>query len=173
MYLAQDREYVSPPRSWRSSAFAPCLGVDSPRGSPFNVQRSLQIPNLTRDEVVEMFQQYQSESGQVVDPDVVQAVFDSTRGQPGLVGWFGELLTEKYNPGKDKPITSHPLGKRVPARITQRSWNNTLLNLGEKSARALTAHEVMKLFTDPNVEFSLREGLVQLFVHEWDHRRVA
>lgn len=39
------------------------LGIDSDRGSPFNVQRSLHVPNLTRTEVVEMFGQYQAESG--------------------------------------------------------------------------------------------------------------
>ncbi len=131
------------------------LGVDSPRGSPFNVQRSLQIPNLTQDEVVEMFQQYQSESGQVVDPAVVQALFDSTRGQPGLIGWFGELLTEKYNPGKDKPITMSEW-HRVYYRAMQVEWNNTLLNLGKK-ARGPYRADVMRLFTDPNVEFALEE----------------
>jgi len=131
------------------------LGVDSPRGSPFNVQRSLQIPNLTQDEVVDMFQQYQSESGQAVEPAVVQALFDSTRGQPGLVGWFGELLTEKYNPGKDKLITSTHW-QNVYNRALHTEWNNTLLNLGKK-ARGPYRAEVMKMFTDPNVDFSMEK----------------
>ena len=81
------------------------LGVDSPRGSPFNVQRSLHVPNLTQDEVIELFGQYQAESGQRVEPEVAGEVFDVTRGQPGLVSWFGELLAEKYNPGQAEPIT--------------------------------------------------------------------
>jgi hypothetical protein len=54
--------------------------------------------------VTDLFDQYQAESGQPIDREVVQQVFDVTAGQPGLVGWFGELLTEKYNPGADKPI---------------------------------------------------------------------
>ena len=74
------------------------LGVESLRGSPFNIQRSLHVPNFTMDEVADLFHQYMDESGQTVNPDVVDAVYDVTRGQPGLVGWFGELLTEKYNP---------------------------------------------------------------------------
>ena len=86
---------------WAHRLDSQVLGVDSSRGSPFNVQRSLHIPSLTKDEVVEMFRQYQTESGQVVDAAVVDMLFESTRGQPGLVGWLGELLTEKYNPGKD------------------------------------------------------------------------
>ena len=78
--------------------------VDSERGSPFNVQKSLQVPNLTLCEVTALFDQYQQESGQVVEPEVVVNVYESTNGQPCLVGWFGELLTEKYNPGNGRSI---------------------------------------------------------------------
>jgi hypothetical protein len=31
-------------------------------------------------------------------------VYDVTRGQPDLVGWFGEWLTETYNPGPNTAI---------------------------------------------------------------------
>jgi hypothetical protein len=93
------------------------LGVDSPRGSPFNVQRSLHVPNLSAEEVNDMFDQYRGESGQTVTPEVVSTVYEMTRGQPGLVGWFGELLTEKYNPGPPRRID-------VPALLGRygRSW---------------------------------------------------
>jgi hypothetical protein len=129
------------------------LGVDSPRGSPFNVQRSLRIPNLTRPEVEELFGQYQVESGQVVEPEVVGQVFDVTRGQPGLVSWFGELLTEKYNPGPGQPITPRDF-ELVYARARQAEWNNTILNLVKK-ARGPYREQVVSLFTDPNVPFAM------------------
>ena len=80
------------------------LGIESKRGSPFNIQRSLHVPNFTQDEVKTLFQQYQDESGQAIDPAVVEAVYHGTNGQPGLVGWFGELLSETYNLDKSKPI---------------------------------------------------------------------
>ncbi|HRI69497.1 MAG TPA: AAA-like domain-containing protein [Polyangium sp.] len=152
MYLARDN-YVL--HGLALIGVRSVLGLDSPRGSPFNVQRSLQIPNLTRDEVIELFRQYQSESGQVVEPNVVAALYESTRGQPGLVSWFGELLTEKYNPGPDKPIALLQW-HRVYQRALQVEWNNTLLNLGKK-ARGPYRAEVMKLFTDPNVAFALEQ----------------
>ncbi len=82
------------------------LGVESARGSPLNIQRSLHVPNLTRAEVEDLFAQYREESGQGVDPLVVAALFEATRGQPGLVSWVGELLTEACNPGSGEPITS-------------------------------------------------------------------
>ncbi|KHD05325.1 hypothetical protein PN36_00410 [Candidatus Thiomargarita nelsonii] len=80
------------------------LGIESQRGPPFNIQRSLNVPNLSQDEVKELYQQYQDESGQVIEPGVVDAIYENIRGQPGLVSWFGELLTEKYNPGADKTL---------------------------------------------------------------------
>jgi hypothetical protein len=39
-----------------------------------------------------------------VTPDVVRAVYEATRGQPGLVCWYGELLTTTYNPGPGQVI---------------------------------------------------------------------
>ena len=129
------------------------LGLDSARGSPFNVQRSLHVPNLTRDEVVELFRQYAGESGQEVAPEVAEGVFEVTRGQPGLVSWFGELCTEKYNPGQGKPITSATF-EIVYARACQDEWNNTILNLIKK-ARGPYQSRVVALFTDPNVKFAM------------------
>jgi hypothetical protein len=80
------------------------LGVDSYRGSPFNVQRSLHVPNLTKEEVVDLYRQYQDESGQQIESAVIDEVFRTTQGQPGLVFWFGELMTETYNPGQSQTI---------------------------------------------------------------------
>lgn len=129
------------------------LGVESDRGSPFNVQRSMRVPNLTQVEVIDLFAQYQAESGQTVEPEVPARVFEVTRGQPGLVGWFGELLVEKYNPGPGLPITL-PVFDLVYTRALNAEWNNTVLNLVKK-ARGPYQTEVVSLFTDPNVPFSL------------------
>ena len=62
------------------------LGVESERGSPFNIQRSMRVPNFTREEVADLFLQYQAESGQTVEREVVDRVFETTCGQPD---WWG------------------------------------------------------------------------------------
>lgn len=80
------------------------LGIENKSGSPFNVQRSVHIPNLTKDEVAELFEWHTRESGQVVEQAVVNRLYYHLWGQPGLTCWFGELLTETFNPGLDKPI---------------------------------------------------------------------
>ena len=129
------------------------LGVESRRGSPFNIQSSLHVPNFTEDEVRELFSQYQEERGQRTDPEVVTKLYECTRGQPGLVCWFGELLTEKYNPGKDSPVDM-PLWNRVYHRAMNIEWNNTVLNLVKK-AEGEYRNYVLELFTKSDIRFAL------------------
>jgi len=130
------------------------LGVESDRGSPFNIQRSLHIPNFTEDEAQDLFRQYQAESGQDIELEVVDKVYEATRGQPGLVCWFGELLTETYNPGPDQTIGLEDW-KDVYRRACFTEWNNTILNLIKK-ARGRYRSYVLELFAQNDLPFSIR-----------------
>ncbi|MEN8217806.1 MAG: hypothetical protein ABFS56_15850 [Pseudomonadota bacterium] len=128
------------------------LGIESQRGSPFNIQRSLKVPNLTPAEVKELYRQYQEESGQQIEPAVVEQVYESTKGQPGLVSWFGELLTEKYNPGVDKTLDDETW-KLVWLSARSKEPNNTLLNLIAKAIDPMYQDFLTSLFTTSNVPF--------------------
>ncbi len=130
------------------------LGAESHRGSPFNIQRSFHVPNFTKDEVEDLFNQYRKESGQTVGSEVVARVYESTRGQPGLVCWFGELLTEKYNPGKDKEIQTE-IYEDVYRLACTVEWNNTVLNLIKKAQGKYSGY-VLELFSRPDMTFSIR-----------------
>ena len=128
------------------------LGIESQRGSPFNIQKSLKVPNLTISEVRELYRQYIEESGQQIDARVVNKIYYSTNGQPGLVSWFGELLTEKYNPGTEKTLDSQTW-ELVWESARAAEPNNTMLNIIAK-ARALESQEVLiRLFTTSNIPF--------------------
>jgi len=129
------------------------LGLESKRGSPFNVQRSLHVPNFSSEEVNSLFQQYQEESEQEIKSMVVSSVFEATRGQPGLVCWFGELLTEKYNPGSGK-IIDEKIWERTYRRAINVEWNNTVLNLIKK-ARTEYQPQVLELFARSDIPFRL------------------
>ncbi|QTA82408.1 AAA ATPase-like domain-containing protein [Desulfonema limicola] len=129
------------------------LGVDSLSGSPFNIQRSLHVPNFTTEEVEDLFNQYQTESRQEIDPEVVKTVYDSTRGQPGLVCWFGELLTETYNPGADR-IINMSVWEDVYRSALYKEWNNTVLNLVKK-AKGEYQSNITELFTRSDLPFSI------------------
>ena len=116
----------------------------------------MHVPNFTEDEVGELFRQYQEESGQTVEPVVVGEVYRATRGQPGLVGWFGELLAKKeYNPGPEQSIDLR-VWRRVYRAACQVEWNNTVLNLIKK-AKTDCQPRVLELFSTSDMVFTLDE----------------
>ncbi len=124
------------------------LGVESRSGSPFNVQRSVRIPNLTASEVWEMFQWHQKESGQVAEKEAIDRLYFETQGQPGLIGWFGELLTEGWGDviiDKSKAIT---LDFFIQAYIdaTEALPNNNVLNIISKAKQPEYKPFVFDLF---------------------------
>ncbi len=129
------------------------LGAESGRGLPFSIQKSLHVPNFTVEEVHELFEQYQQESGEKIKPEVVDRIFCITRGHPGLVNWFGELLTEKYHPGPGKVIDSE-IWAYVYRRACNMEWNSIFLNLLKK-ARAKHQVQVLEIFARSDIPFIL------------------
>jgi len=130
------------------------LGIDNKKGSPFNIQKSIHIPNLTFDEVKQMFDDYQREWEQKIEPEVVERLFYETNGQPGLVSWFGELMVEKYN--KDFPKTiSMDDWDEVFLMGSQVEPNNTIMNLISKARQEEYKEILTELFdTIEKKEFS-------------------
>jgi len=132
------------------------LGVENAKGSPFNVQRSFHIPNLTFDEVAAMFRWHEKESGQRVDQDVIQRLFDETKGQPGLTSWFGELLTEGWDQFRvtpDMPMDM-ALFKKSYAAAEAILPNNNILNIISKARQEPYKQTVLDMFkTDEKIFF--------------------
>jgi hypothetical protein len=130
------------------------LGIENEKGSPFNIQRSVHIPNLTLDETKDMFAWYEKESGQKIDKDVIDRLFYETRGQPGLTCWFGELLTETYNQDPAKPLTMENF-EEVLAAAVKILPNNNILNIIAKANENEHKSLVLELFkTDLKIEFN-------------------
>jgi hypothetical protein len=130
------------------------LGIENKRGSPFNIQRSVHIPNLTYDETKGMFVWYEKESKQKVHSEVIDRLFAETRGQPGLTCWFGELLTETYNQDPAKPLTMENF-EEVLAAAVKILPNNNILNIISKANEKEHKSLVLELFkTDRKIEFN-------------------
>ncbi|MCP4346159.1 MAG: hypothetical protein GY795_11625, partial [Desulfobacterales bacterium] len=129
------------------------LGIENQSGSPFNVQRSIHIPNLTFDEVDDLFGWYEKESNQKVEHDVVKRLFYETLGQPGLTCWFGELLTETYNLEKDRSVGMRHFDY-VFMMAVHALPNNNILNIISKAKQELYKNLVLELFkTDKKTVF--------------------
>lgn len=153
------------------------LGIENESGSPFNVQRSLHVPNLTREEVHSMFKWYQKESGQHVEPDAIDAIYDETRGQPGLVSWLGELLTETYNEKKDRPITMANY-EEIFALAINVLPNTNILNIISKAKKEPYKQLVLEMFQtgafinfkfdNKNINFLYMNGIIEPVKHDRD-----
>ena len=145
------------------------LGVESVTGSPFNVQRSVRIPNLTAEEVNLMYRWYEEESGQRVEQEVIERVYYETRGQPGLVSWLGELLTETYNPGIEESLDGKVFRRAYSAAINLLP-NANILNIISKARHEdyrgvvldlfRTAEKVGFSFDDPKLNYLYLNGVI-------------
>lgn len=133
------------------------LGVEDMTGSPFNIQKSLHVPNLSFDEVTKIYQWYERESGQKVGEAVIQRLFYETRGQPGLTCWLGELLTEGcegYQPDTNRPIDMNDFEK-IFAAATYDLPNANIMNIISKARQEPYQRHVLELFrTDSKMDFS-------------------
>ncbi|MCP4404943.1 MAG: hypothetical protein GY801_47535, partial [bacterium] len=129
------------------------LGIENASGSPFNVQRSLHIPNLSHEEVHGIFRWYVEESGQQIETAVIDRLYEETQGQPGLVCWLGELLTETYNEVPDKPIDMK-LFEYVFMWATRGLPSNNIFNIISKARQLPYKQTVLELFrTEEKIEF--------------------
>lgn len=148
------------------------LGIENITGSPFNVQRSLPIPNLSPEETQGLFHWYEKESGQPVEPAVIAQVFYQTGGQPGLTCWLGELLTEGfdgYQAEKNKPIGLDDF-RLVFAAAVNLLPNNNILNIISKARQEPYRTAVLALFQtgekipftydDPSINFLYTNGVI-------------
>lgn len=154
------------------------LGVENVTGSPFNVQRSIHIPNLTYEEVDSMFHWYERESGQMINQDVIDRIFYEVRGQPGLTSWFGELLTETYNEENGKPITLAQFND-IYALALNILPNNNILNIISKAKQERYQPLVLELFKtntklkfrydNPLINFLYLNGVVDFEKEDQEH----
>jgi hypothetical protein len=111
------------------------LGISNVSGSPFNVQRSVLIPNLTPQEVHTLFNWYGQESGRAVEADVVAQICAELQGQLGLTCWVGELLTETYAPPAGQPLTGATFEEAYAAALKVLP-NNNILNIVSKAKQS-------------------------------------
>jgi hypothetical protein len=136
------------------------LGVENTKGSPFNVQRSVHIPNLTPDEVDYLFDWYQRDRNQKIEPEVIERIWYEFKGQPGLTCWIGELLTDTYNQVTDQPITM-ALFEDVYAAALDLLPNNNIINLISKAKQEPYKSFVLDLFqTEKKIKFTYHDSII-------------
>jgi hypothetical protein len=72
--------------------------------SPFNIQDDFALSNFTQSQVHALFEQYTSDTKQVIASDVIEKVYEQTAGQPFLVNRLGQILTEEMEIGLEQTL---------------------------------------------------------------------
>lgn len=123
--------------------------------SPFNVVDELELPYFTFDEVRELLGQHVAESGQAFDAQAVKAIYDNTRGQPGLVCGVCAHLVETIAPDGARPITLPDVYATLKYFLTSK-FDKNLINIVQK-AREKKAFMLKVLFKDEPIPFSVHD----------------
>jgi hypothetical protein len=126
--------------------------VDFGRSSPFNIQTTMRLPDFTRDEVVALLGQHTTETGQRFDDSALEAVWQSTFGQPWLVNALAKEATERMNVPRSETITGRHIDEAASRLIKAQAMH--LDNLASRllEPRVRSVIEPMMTGTDPDYQ---------------------
>ncbi len=132
--------------------------------SPFNIVDQLAIPYFSLDEVQELVAQYVSESGQPFDATVIQAIYENTSGQPGLVSALCDHLVTQVVTDPTQPVTMAAFYPTLQYFLTKRQDKN-ILNIIEK-AREKLDFMLRLLFSNTPISFTIdHPDIAYLYAH--------
>ncbi|WGS64705.1 AAA-like domain-containing protein [Marinitoga aeolica] len=77
-------------------------GILEDNASPFNIAEHMEVPYFTKEQVYDLLNQHEKETGQIFDNKVKELIWENAGGQPGLTNALAYDLVEKK--AKDKQI---------------------------------------------------------------------
>lgn len=124
--------------------------------SPFNIADQLEIEYFTTAEVDDLINQYVTETGQRFEKPVVKAIYENTRGQPGLVCALCHHLITKVVPDKSQPVTMAAFYPTLQFFLAKYTTNN-IVNVVQK-AREKRTFMLKLLFQPEPIPFSMYDA---------------
>ena len=138
------------------------VGVVQDNGSPFNIADNLNVPYFTDEEVAELLEQHETETGQLFAPSVKAKLSYITANQPGLVNGFSALMVEN-NAGKQ--IITYDDYLDVERFYIDKAIDKNISNIINK-AKLHQAFVERLLFTEAKIPFKInREAIKVLYVN--------
>jgi len=118
--------------------------------SPFNVVEELQVSYFTQSEVNLLIEQYVNESGQQFDPKVINAIYDNTKGQPGLVCALAAFMLKKVT---NRTVIMADFLVTLDYFLKSK-YDNNILNIVQK-AKEKKAFMYRLLFGELAIDFNI------------------
>ena len=132
--------------------------------SPFNVVDELRIPYFTLEEVRGLIEQYVIEARQTFAEDVIQAIYENTVGQPGLVCALCHYLTTEMVPNRSQPVTMDAFYPTLHHFLTER-FDRNIINIVQK-AREKQELMLQVLFDENPIPFTVDDpDIAYLYAH--------
>lgn len=132
--------------------------------SPFNIAEELRLSYFTLAEVQTLIQQYVTESGQPFEEAVIQAIYDNTQGQPGLVCALCQHLVEGVATDRSQAVTMGHFYPTLKHFLIER-FDKNIINIIQK-ARVKRDFMIKVLFGEKPVPFTVDDpDIAFLFAH--------
>jgi len=123
--------------------------------SPFNIVDELKISYFSFDEARELIGQYTHERGQPFEENVIQAIYQNTNGQPGLVCALCAHLVEEIATDRTRAVTMEDFYKTLQHFLTER-FDKNIINIVQK-ARKKKSFMLRLLFSGEPIPFTVHD----------------
>jgi hypothetical protein len=134
-------------------------GVVQDNASPFNISDSLLIDYFTKEEVFDLLEQHEAETGQKFAQEVKEKIYAITVGQPGLVNGFAARLIEQYG---DKPLLDYHDYLVVEDWYLYKALDKNVANVINKAKKYQKFLEEL-LFLERKVRFDIDRENIRFF----------
>ena len=136
------------------------LGVIQDNASPFNIADNLALPYFTAEEVSELLEMHEEETGQSFTSQVKEKIWDITAGQPGLVNAFAYELVRR-NP--DASELTLELYHQVEDWYLYEAIDKNIENIKNKASQYRALMEAL-IFKEDDINFDIDRESIK-FLH--------
>jgi len=90
--------------------------------SPFNiVTETYTLKNFTKEEIASLYRQHTEETGQIIEEETIDLIYEQTQGQPWLVNAIvREVIVKMLHSDYSRPVTVELAGKAIQTIILRR-----------------------------------------------------
>ena len=134
------------------------IGVIQDHASPFNIADNLPVPYFTKQEVFELLEMHENETGQLFNHKVKEKIAYITACQPGLVNGFAYKLVEDH---PDKKIIDYDDYLKVEDWYLRLVIDKNIANVINKAKKYRPFVESL-LFSQNDVKFDIEREAIKI-----------
>ncbi|NUU98943.1 transcriptional regulator, partial [Marinitoga sp. 1154] len=133
-------------------------GILEDNASPFNIAEHLEVPYFTKEQVYDLLNQHETETGQIFEEKVKELIWHNAAGQPGLTNGLAYDLVMKKAKG-EKIITEKHFEKTLYDYI-RKYIDKNMENIISKAKKEKEL--MMKILFEPeSIEFDISDDRIK------------